>query len=229
MSVAAQYTAILVVYFAAMLALGLWFERRQRNRTDYFLARGKLGAGTIKAVGIGGEVLGQHLDGDIAVELRIPRRIHLPHHRRVRKSRWLRFPSIVLVPSHDLRAERGCQTQARKQWLGRRRGESVRPAHDPSVGGVEARWRRADPHEAPSRQTEPHDFGAAFDAHDAILFLQPGDGSSRATIGKPVGRRHRKLVAAGRDRIVDLSPAAGISLLRALQLRWSGVCPAAAR
>ncbi len=47
MAVTAQYTVILVVYFAAMLGLGLWFRRRQRSRTDYFLARGKLGPGAI--------------------------------------------------------------------------------------------------------------------------------------------------------------------------------------
>jgi SSS family transporter len=42
-----QYTIILVLYFAGLLALGLWFRRRQHDRTDYFLARGKLGPGTI--------------------------------------------------------------------------------------------------------------------------------------------------------------------------------------
>ncbi len=32
-----------------------------------------------QAFGIGGEVLGENLDGDIAVKLRIPRPIHLSH------------------------------------------------------------------------------------------------------------------------------------------------------
>jgi len=45
--VTTQYTVVLVVYFAAMLGLGVWFNRRQQSRTDYFLARGRLGAGTI--------------------------------------------------------------------------------------------------------------------------------------------------------------------------------------
>lgn len=47
MSVAAQYTLILAIYFAAMLGLGFWLGRGQRSRTDYFLARGKLGPGAI--------------------------------------------------------------------------------------------------------------------------------------------------------------------------------------
>lgn len=47
MTVTLQYTVILVVYFGAMLGLGFWFHRRQHTRTDYFLARGKLGAGAI--------------------------------------------------------------------------------------------------------------------------------------------------------------------------------------
>ena len=47
MSVTAQYTLILVVYFGAMLGLGFWLGRRQHSRTDYFLARGKLGPGAI--------------------------------------------------------------------------------------------------------------------------------------------------------------------------------------
>ena len=34
---------------------------------------------TGQSLGIGGEVLGEHLDGDITVELRIPRPIHLSH------------------------------------------------------------------------------------------------------------------------------------------------------
>jgi SSS family transporter len=42
-----QYAIILVFYFAGMLGLGLWFQRRQKNVTDYFLARGKLGSGAI--------------------------------------------------------------------------------------------------------------------------------------------------------------------------------------
>lgn len=47
MAVTAQYTIILVVYFATMLGLGFWFKRRQHSRTDFYLARGKLGAGAI--------------------------------------------------------------------------------------------------------------------------------------------------------------------------------------
>lgn len=41
------YTVILVVYFAGMMGLGIWFNRRQRSKEDYFLARGDLGPGTI--------------------------------------------------------------------------------------------------------------------------------------------------------------------------------------
>ncbi len=47
MSITAQYTLILIVYFAGLMGLGVWSNRRTRSRTDYFLARGKLGAGTI--------------------------------------------------------------------------------------------------------------------------------------------------------------------------------------
>lgn len=47
MEAAGQYTVILVVYFGLLMALGVWFNRRQRTRTDYFLARGKLGPGAI--------------------------------------------------------------------------------------------------------------------------------------------------------------------------------------
>ena len=47
MDAAGQYTVIIAVYFTLMMGLGLWFNRRKRTRTDYFLARGKLGAGAI--------------------------------------------------------------------------------------------------------------------------------------------------------------------------------------
>lgn len=47
MDAAAQYTVIVVIYFAVMMGLGIWFNRRQSTRTDYFLARGKLGPGPI--------------------------------------------------------------------------------------------------------------------------------------------------------------------------------------
>ncbi len=47
MDAAGQYTIIIGVYFTLMMGLGIWFNRRQRTRTDYFLARGKLGAGAI--------------------------------------------------------------------------------------------------------------------------------------------------------------------------------------
>ena len=47
MSIIAQYTLILIVYFAGLMGLGIWSNRRTRSRTDYFLARGKLGPGTI--------------------------------------------------------------------------------------------------------------------------------------------------------------------------------------
>lgn len=44
---ATQYTIILVLYFGAMLGLGFWVKRLQHDRTDYFLARGKLGGAAI--------------------------------------------------------------------------------------------------------------------------------------------------------------------------------------
>lgn len=47
MSLTAQYTIILVLYFAAMLGLGFWLGRGQRSRREYFLARGKLGPAAI--------------------------------------------------------------------------------------------------------------------------------------------------------------------------------------
>lgn len=47
MGASAQYTVVLGLYFGALLGLGLWFRRRHHTRADYFLARGKLGAGAI--------------------------------------------------------------------------------------------------------------------------------------------------------------------------------------
>ncbi len=47
MGATGQYTVILVLYFGALMGLAIWFNRRQRSRADYFLARGKLGPGTI--------------------------------------------------------------------------------------------------------------------------------------------------------------------------------------
>ncbi|MEZ4417904.1 MAG: sodium/proline symporter [Gemmatimonadota bacterium] len=43
----AVYSAILVVYFLVLLGAGLWFNRRQGSRQEYFLARGKLGPATV--------------------------------------------------------------------------------------------------------------------------------------------------------------------------------------
>ena len=47
MSITAQYTLILIVYFAGLMGLGVWSNRRTQSRDDYFLARGKLGPGTV--------------------------------------------------------------------------------------------------------------------------------------------------------------------------------------
>ena len=41
------YTAILALYFAGLMGLGLWFNRRTRSREQYFLARGELGPATL--------------------------------------------------------------------------------------------------------------------------------------------------------------------------------------
>ena len=43
----ALYTVILVLYFAGLLALGAWFNRRTKSREQYFLARGELGPATL--------------------------------------------------------------------------------------------------------------------------------------------------------------------------------------
>lgn len=47
MSVPAVYAVVLVVYFAGLLGLGFWFNRRRRSRQRYFLARGDLGSATL--------------------------------------------------------------------------------------------------------------------------------------------------------------------------------------
>jgi len=47
MSLAFQYTCILILYFLGMMLLGIWFNRRVKSKKDYFLARGKLGPATI--------------------------------------------------------------------------------------------------------------------------------------------------------------------------------------
>src|SRR5919112_4993193 len=41
------YLALLVVYSAARIALGLWIGRRVRTTTDFFVARRQLGPGLI--------------------------------------------------------------------------------------------------------------------------------------------------------------------------------------
>ena len=41
------YTVILVLYFSALMGLGFWFNRRNRSRQEYFLARGDLGPATL--------------------------------------------------------------------------------------------------------------------------------------------------------------------------------------
>ncbi len=47
MSDVAQYVLILAAYFVAMIGIGVWFNKRSRSRSEYFLARGKLGPATI--------------------------------------------------------------------------------------------------------------------------------------------------------------------------------------
>jgi SSS family transporter len=47
LSETAQYVAILAAYFLAMIGVGVWFNKRSRSRSEYFLARGKLGPATI--------------------------------------------------------------------------------------------------------------------------------------------------------------------------------------
>lgn len=47
MSVTGQYVLVLVVYFGLMLGLGVFFNKRLRSRSEYFIARGKLGPATV--------------------------------------------------------------------------------------------------------------------------------------------------------------------------------------
>jgi SSS family transporter len=47
LSETAQYVAILAAYFLAMIGIGVWFNKRSRSRSEYFIARGKLGPATI--------------------------------------------------------------------------------------------------------------------------------------------------------------------------------------
>ncbi len=47
MSLTIQYILILSIYFAGMLALGFWFNRRVKSDKDYFIAKGKLGSATV--------------------------------------------------------------------------------------------------------------------------------------------------------------------------------------
>jgi len=47
MSLSLQYILILSVYFAGMLLLGFWFNRKVKSDKDYFIARGKLGSATV--------------------------------------------------------------------------------------------------------------------------------------------------------------------------------------
>jgi len=47
MTESALYTVILVVYFSALMGLGFWFNRRNRSRQEFFLARGDLGPATL--------------------------------------------------------------------------------------------------------------------------------------------------------------------------------------
>ena len=47
MSTAALYTVILIFYFSCLMGLGFWFNRRNRSRQEFFLARGDLGPATL--------------------------------------------------------------------------------------------------------------------------------------------------------------------------------------
>ncbi len=47
MSTTLVYTLVLVFYFLGLMGLGLWFNRRNRSRRQFFLARGDLGPATL--------------------------------------------------------------------------------------------------------------------------------------------------------------------------------------
>ena len=44
---ATLYTVVLALYFAGLMGLGVWFNRRTKSREQYFLARGELGPATL--------------------------------------------------------------------------------------------------------------------------------------------------------------------------------------
>jgi SSS family transporter len=46
-NVSTVYLAVLGLYFLAMAGLGVWFNRRARSRSEFFIARGKLGPATV--------------------------------------------------------------------------------------------------------------------------------------------------------------------------------------
>jgi SSS family transporter len=46
-SVTGQYVLVLGIYFALMLGLGIYFNKKARSRSEYFIARGKLGPATV--------------------------------------------------------------------------------------------------------------------------------------------------------------------------------------
>ena len=68
MDAAGQYTLIILIYFALMMGLGLWVNRRKRGRTDFFLARGELGPGAIGFSYSATQMSGSSYMGGIGIE-----------------------------------------------------------------------------------------------------------------------------------------------------------------
>ena len=68
MSQSEQYILILTAYFATMIGIGVWFNRRSRSRADYFIARGKLGPATVGISYSATQISGSSYMGGVGVE-----------------------------------------------------------------------------------------------------------------------------------------------------------------
>jgi SSS family transporter len=68
LSESAQYVVILAAYFAAMIGIGAWFNRKSRSRADYFIARGKLGPATVGISYSATQISGSSYMGGVGVE-----------------------------------------------------------------------------------------------------------------------------------------------------------------
>lgn len=130
------YTVVLALYFAALLGLGAWFNRRTKSREQYFLARGELGPAALGFSYSATQMSGSSYMGAVGTE-RVLGYNFAPAGVASAAAPWFTY---VLLESASAESPRA--SAARRSWTSSKRATTAGPSQSSQRCSC---WRRSCP------------------------------------------------------------------------------------